>query len=143
MLPFILHHYLLGKNILSYADTESDLGVDITSNFTFNEHFTRIISQANEKYGLLRRTCHFVSDVRRIIVLYLTLVRSQFKHCSQQEDFKIFRKSKKCLKWILSEEELSYCSPENVDKLAFFYWGRDSHLLILSSSINCISPYSY
>ena len=38
---------------------------------------------ANQKYGLIRRTCHFVKDVQRRRTLYLTLVRSQFEHCSQ------------------------------------------------------------
>ena len=110
---------MLGEDILAYADTERDLGVDITSNFTFTEHSTRIISKANQKYGLLRRTCHFVNDIKRRRILYLTIVRSQFEHCSQ-----IWRPNtktliakfesiqKKCIKWVLSEEELSYSSSE-------------------------------
>ena len=102
MLPFTTYHYNLGEDILEYAVTERDLGVDITSNFTFAEHSIRLISKANQKYGLLRRTCHFVSDIKRKRILYLTLVRSQFEHCSQIlcpnnktliEKFKKFRKS--------------------------------------------------
>ena len=49
--------------MLAYADSEKDLGVDISCNFTFSQHCTRIISTANQKYGLIRRTCHFVNDV--------------------------------------------------------------------------------
>ena len=49
MLPFVLYHYKLGDNILAYADSERDLGVDISNNFTFTEHCTRIISKANQK----------------------------------------------------------------------------------------------
>ena len=55
-------------------------------------------------------------DVRRRRVLYLTLVRSQFEHCSpiwrpcfetiMVLKFENFQK--RCIKWILSEEELSY-----------------------------------
>ena len=66
---------------------------------------------------MLRRTCHFVQDTKRRRALYLTLVRSQFEHCSQVwrpsgktnlEKFDSFQK--KCIKWILSEEEYSYHS---------------------------------
>ena len=69
--------------MLEYADSERDLGVDITCSFNFNEHCERIISKASQKLGLLRRTCNFVNDTNRRRVLYLTLVRSQFEHCCQ------------------------------------------------------------
>ena len=83
MLPFVLHHYHLSENLFSYADSERDLGVDINSSFNFNEQCERLLSQANQKYGLLKRTCHFVNDLKRRRVLYLTIVRSQFEHCCQ------------------------------------------------------------
>ena len=92
-----------------------DLGVDITSNFSFNGHCDKIISRANQKLGMLRRTCNFVNDVKRRRILYLTLVRSQFEHCSQiwhPNNSTLMRKfenvQKKCLKWVLCEEEMSY-----------------------------------
>ena len=64
---------------------------------------------------MLKRTCNFVKSVKRRRVLYLTLVRSQFKHCSPLwrptsttliDKFEKFQK--KCIKWILCEEEFSY-----------------------------------
>ena len=70
MLPFVLYHYKLGENILAYADSERDLGVDISNNFTFTEHCTRIISKANQKNVLSRRTCHFVADIKRRRLYY-------------------------------------------------------------------------
>ena len=72
MLPFVAFHYYLGENLLEYTDNEKDLGVYITSNFRY-----KIISRANQKLGMLRRTCNFVNDVKRRRILYLTLVRSQ------------------------------------------------------------------
>ena len=116
MLPFVLYHYTLGANILQYTDNERDLGVDVCSNFSFNDHCKRILSRANQKFGLLRRTCHFVNDIiKRRKILYLTLVRSQFEHCSQiwrpnnKSMMKKFESiQKKCIKWVLFEEELSY-----------------------------------
>ena len=56
MLPFVAFHYKLGENLLEYADNEKDLGVDITSNFSYNGHCDKIISRANQKLGMLRRT---------------------------------------------------------------------------------------
>ena len=35
MLPFVADHYHLGENLLSYADSEKDLGVHINKSFTF------------------------------------------------------------------------------------------------------------
>ena len=81
-----------------------------------------VISKANQKYGLLRRTCHFVDDFNRKRNLYLALVRAQFEHCSQiWHPNKVDNKTlvdkfenvqKKCIKWILKEEEYSYHSVE-------------------------------
>ena len=111
MLPFIAHYYTLGESTLGYTDCEKDLGVDISNNLSFNEHCNRIMSTAKQKLGLLRRTCCFVNDTKRRRVLYLTLVRSQFEHCSQiwppnnvtlNEKFESIQK--KCLKWVLIEE---------------------------------------
>ena len=41
-----------------------------------------LLTKANQKFGILKRTCHFVTCKNRRIVLYLALVRSQFEHCS-------------------------------------------------------------
>ena len=112
MLPFVAYHYHLGENLLSYADSETDLGVHVNKNFNFNEQCEIILTKANKKFGILKRTCHFVTCRNRRRVLYLALVRSQFEHClpvwrpgsiTMMNKFESFQK--KCLKWILSEEE--------------------------------------
>ena len=66
---------------------------------------------------MLRRTCNFINDVKRRRILYLTLVRSQFEHCSQiwhPKNSTLIDKfenvQKKCLKWVIFEEEMSYNS---------------------------------
>ena len=117
MLPFVAYHYYLAENLLEYADSEKDLGVYVNKDFNFNEHCNYILSKANQQYGLLKRTCNFVNDTKRKRVLYLTLARSQFNHCSTiwrpteinnktlVEKFENFQK--KCIKWILCEEDLS------------------------------------
>ena len=82
-LLLLYYHYNFGENLLEYADSEKDLGVDITSNLSCNEHCDMIISRAKQKSGMLRRTCNFVNDVKRKRILCLTLIESQFEHCSQ------------------------------------------------------------
>ena len=123
MLPFAIHQYYLADKLLTYADSERDLGVHVNSNFDFKEHSEIILTKANQKYGMLKRNFHFVQDMKRRRVLYLSLVRSQFEHCSQVwrpncksmiEKFENFQK--KCLKWILREEELSYAGEIYIQK---------------------------
>ena len=115
MLPFVAYHYNLAENILEYADSEKDLGVHINKNFNFNEHQEKLLTKASQQLGILKRTCYFINDIKRRRVLYLSLVRSQFEHCSQvwrpncptsMNKFENFQK--KCIKWILGEEEYSY-----------------------------------
>ena len=76
-------------------------------------------NKANQQFGLTKRTCFFVNDFRRKRTLYLSLIRSQFEHCSpiwrptnqtMISKFEAFQK--KCIKWILSEEPLHYHSHE-------------------------------
>ena len=42
----------------------------------------RLITKANQQFGLDRRTCYFVNDKIRRRALYLSLIRSQFEHCA-------------------------------------------------------------
>ena len=115
ILPFTGYHYTIGENLLEYAESEKDLGVIINPGLNFDTQCENLMSKASQQFGLLKRTCHFVKDVRRRRVLYLSLVRSQFEHCSpiwrpctdnMLKKFDNFQK--KCIKWILSEEEISY-----------------------------------
>ncbi|HBI40457.1 MAG TPA: hypothetical protein DDY16_05865 [Tenacibaculum sp.] len=115
MLPFTKFYYHLGENLLEYAENEKDLGVIINCKLNFDEQRENLLTTAKQKFGLLRRTCNFVCDIRRRRVLYLTLVRSQFEHCSviwrpnsETAMKKLENFQKKCLKWVLGEEELSY-----------------------------------
>ena len=72
-------------------------------------------TKASQQFGLTKRTCHFVKDFRRRRALYLSLIRSQFEHCSpiwrpvhktMIDKLECFQK--RCIKWILSEEFYSY-----------------------------------
>ena len=118
VLPFFRFIYSLGGELIDYVDSEKDLGVMVTSNLDWAEQCSKVLSKANQKLGMCRRNCHFVIDENRRRVLYLTLVRSQFEHCSVIwrpvtktliNNFEALQK--RAIKWILREECVSY-SPE-------------------------------
>ena len=73
--------YTIGSTPIEYPPCQKDLGIKIVSNFIWTEHSNFIYSKANQKLGLLKRTCNFVSNTRKRRSLYLTQVRSQFEHC--------------------------------------------------------------
>ena len=75
ILPNIQYYYALGECLLDYVDSEKDLGVDINKNLNFSDQCNRLISKANQQFGLTRRTCYFVNDVKRRRALYLSLIR--------------------------------------------------------------------
>ena len=58
MLPFVAYHYHLGENLLSYADSEKDLGVYVNKSFNCNEQCEILLTKSNQKFGILKRTCH-------------------------------------------------------------------------------------
>ena len=62
MLPFPQYHYQMGENLLEFVDSETDLGVNIDSDLNFNLQCESLLSKANQQYGLVKRTCHFVND---------------------------------------------------------------------------------
>ena len=81
ILPGIQFMYEINGHILDYCTSEKDLGIHLNPKLNWNEHCTYLVAKANRKFGLLRRTCHFVKNIRRKRALYLILVRSIFEHC--------------------------------------------------------------
>ena len=59
MLPFV-----------AYADSERDLGVHVNKSFNYNEHCEKLLIKANQQFGILKRTCHFLTNKNRRRVLY-------------------------------------------------------------------------
>ena len=117
MLPCVTYHYFLGESPLEYVDNEKDLGIIMNPSFNFDMHCDYLLAKANQQFGLLKRICHFVRDIKRRRTLYLSLVRSQFEHaspiwkpCNETMMNKFENFQKRCIKWILSEQELSYSS---------------------------------
>ena len=72
MLPFVAYHYQLAETLLSYADSEKDLGVHVNKSFNFNEHCENILllTKANQKFSVLKR------DV--LVILLLIQIGHEF-----------------------------------------------------------------
>ena len=123
VLPFYNFIYSMGGISLDYVEFEKDLGVIVTKNLNWQEQCSKVLSKANQKLGMARRNCYFVQDANRRRVLYLTLVRSLFEHCSviwrpvtKSQISKLEGLQKRAIKWILHEEYSSYSQPTYIQK---------------------------
>ena len=65
ILPFIQFQYSLGHEIIDYCEFEKDLGIHINGTLNFTHHSDLLYSRANQRFGLLKRTCHFVKSIQR------------------------------------------------------------------------------
>ena len=123
VLPFYNFIYSMGGISLDYVEFEKDLGVIVTKNLNWQEQCSKVLSKANQKLGMARRNCYFVQDANRRRVLYLTLVRSLFEHCSviwrpvtKSQISKLEGLQKRAIKWILHEEYSSYSQSTYIQK---------------------------
>ena len=111
-----------GQLAIQYSlPSQSYLGVERNSGFNWEAQCKALVSKANSRIGLLKRTCHFTINKRQNRSLYLALVRSIFEHCSviwssqsatHFEQFVAIQK--RAIKWINGEPYSSY----NEDELA-------------------------
>ena len=122
ILPTSRFAYCLNGECLDYIETEKDLGVHINNKLSWNQHIFYLCSKANRMLGLVKRTCRFVKEHNQKRVLYLSLVSSQFNHCSSvwtpasvTLSNKIERVQVNAIKWILSEEGSTYtCNTRDI-----------------------------
>ena len=75
--------------------------------FNFTAHSDKLYSTANQRFGLLKRTSHFVNNHQMRRALYLTIVRSIFENCpyiwkpsSESAINKLETLQKRAIKWI-------------------------------------------
>ena len=104
---------------MDYVSSEKDLGILMNSKLNFNEHADSLYSKANQKFGMLKRTCNFVKDTSKRRALYLTLVRSLFEHCpmvwrpaSNATIGKLESLQKRAIKWIRDDKGVSYSNDD-------------------------------
>ena len=117
ILPFVQFYYSMGNDIIDYCDSENDLGINFNGTLNFTQHADILYSKANQRFGLLKRTCHFINNTMRKRALFLTMVRSIFEHCPYvwrpsaiSSINKLESIQKRGVKWILSDNQYSRVS---------------------------------
>ena len=81
-LPLAKHYNTLNSDIVEFTDLEKDLGVLVNSRFKWDDHQKTVLNKAHQMLGITKRTWYFITDARKCRSLYISLVRSQFEHCS-------------------------------------------------------------
>ena len=117
-LPFTTYYYTLGlNNFIDYYEHETDLGIIMNKTLNFTAQSEKLYSTANQRFGLLKRTCHFVNNYRMRRVLYLSIVRSIFENCpyvwkpsSESAINKLECLQKRAFKWINHGEHYFTCT---------------------------------
>ena len=87
------------------------LAFGLISKFKWDQHQQNILNKAHQMFDITKRTCHVITDAKKRRSLYLSLVRSQFEHCSiliwrpvTETAISAFEKlQKKAIKWIFNE----------------------------------------
>lgn len=75
----ILHTYYIDGLPMERVTEVKDLGVGFNTGLTFRDHITRSCKKAYRNLGFLLRTVRGFTNVKAIIALYNTLVRSQLE----------------------------------------------------------------
>ena len=114
-LPFNIYLYELNHTVIDYVTSQIDLGVEINNKLLWGAHCHSLVTKANSKLGLLKRTCHFTTNRRQKRAFYLAIVRSMFEHCSviwAPQNKRLIDKfeviQKRGVKWIFGELFASY-----------------------------------
>ena len=123
---FIPTNYEMANNILEISEYERDLGVLIHPKLIYKKHQQCIIAKSSQKLGLVKRNCPITSCHKSRKVLYLSLVRSLFEHCSPiwrptstSQIVKFEKIQKRSIKWIFNENYARYTDSEYFGKLKY------------------------
>ena len=152
--------YSMSDLVIEYTDLEKDLGIHVNGKLNWNEHNEIIYSRANQKLGLLKRTCNFVRNKSKRRALYMSLVRSQFEHCpivwrpsAKSTLARIESIQKRALKWVMDDAYISftkignyykYCKQFNILPISFRFDFRDLmffHSVFYSYSVSKLPDY--
>jgi len=78
---FPTSYFICGSKIQT-SNSHRDLGIIISTDLSWKDHYNHILAKAYRTLGLLRRTFSCSIDTTTKKVLYLALVRSQLLYCS-------------------------------------------------------------
>ena len=148
--------YKLHNTILEQSDNECDLGVTVSTNLKWNRQHSIITGKAAQKLGLVKRVCSFTLDKLSRKILFLSIVRSQFEHCSvvwapttatQLSYFE--RILKRGIKWIFNENYKLYSNDQylnrlkELDILPMFLKFRYNDLVLFYQILNNLVPIEF
>lgn len=74
--------YAIDNNVLEKVNVQKDLGVIFESNFTFNQHLNATVSKAFNMLGFVMRSTKEFKNLKAIISIYKSLVRSVLTYAS-------------------------------------------------------------
>ena len=141
--------YHLEDKTLAPVRKEKDLGVVITSNFTWDQQILTVVSKANKMLGLLRRTCPLIKDTRVRRSLYLSLVNCHLNYATEvwspsniSLNLKVQNVQRRATRWILQQRKgqqeykdrlvaldlLPLCHDRELKDLTFFYKALHEHI---------------
>ena len=80
--PKIISTYNLSDTAISSSNFQKDLGLKVSNNLSWANHYDHIISHAYKILGLIGRSFSTYLNLSIKLKLYLTLVRSQLMYCT-------------------------------------------------------------
>ena len=80
--PAVNVSYFINQHQLSATNSHKDLGIIVSSNLDWTDHYNYISDQAHKTFGLLRRTFRNCNSTYAKKILYLSLVRPKLTYCS-------------------------------------------------------------
>ena len=109
-------NYLLNGTTVNKQTSTKDLGIIVTSDMSWSNHYKSIASKAYKSLGLIRRTFK-TNSVCAKKMLYISLVRSKLTYCSQlwrpqyiQDIVLLENIQRRATKYILNDYASSYRS---------------------------------
>lgn len=133
--------YFVNDSPITTSDHHKDLGVIMSGDLSWSDHYHFIVSKAIRSLGMIKRTfkCNSVFTKRQ---LYLSLVRSNLSYCSPiwrphliKDMYYIERVQKRATKYILNNYTSDYKSrlkELHILPLMYFFEMRDIMFLVKS-----------
>lgn len=111
----VLPVYYLDNAPISTSNTHRDLGVTISTDLSWSQHYSNITTQAYKILGLLRRSFNATNSIHTKRTLYLSLVKSRITYASQlwrphkKKDILLLeRVQRRATKFILNDYKSNY-----------------------------------